>query len=56
MSVQLGPNNRSYIADDLLCGSRYAFYVRALNRMGEGLASNTVHAKTNGSSESAVLQ
>lgn len=48
ISVKLPPNGRSYIADDLSCGSRYSFYVRAFNRMGEGVPSNTVHAKTNG--------
>lgn len=49
-SMDLGSNNRSYVANDLLCGSEYSFYLRAHNRMGEGVPSNIISVKTNGSS------
>ena len=34
--------------ENLSCGTQYSFHMRAYNRIGEGLPSHTVTAKTNG--------
>ena len=47
-SVDLDSHNRSYIVENLSCGTQYSFHMRAYNRIGEGLPSHTVTAKTNG--------
>ncbi|XP_055958792.1 cell adhesion molecule DSCAM [Patella vulgata] len=47
--VRLGPQNRTYIAANLLCGTSYKFNIRAFNRLGESNISQLVTAKTNGS-------
>ena len=45
----LGPQNRTYTATKLRCGTQYRFHMRAYNLVGEGLPSHSVSAKTNGS-------
>ncbi|ESO90668.1 hypothetical protein LOTGIDRAFT_163888 [Lottia gigantea] len=47
--IRLGPQNRTYIAANLLCGTLYKFNIRAFNRLGDSLDSDIVTAKTNGS-------
>ena len=47
--MTLGPQNRSYVATNLRCGTKYTFHIRAFNKVGEGVPSESVHAKTNGS-------
>ena len=53
--TQVGASNRSYVANALRCGSRYSFYVRAVNQIGEGIASEIVNAQTNGSGTAAFV-
>ena len=47
--VEPGPNDRSYIATPLLCGTTYRFTLSAYNRVGNGIPSHVVTERTNGS-------
>lgn len=49
IAEELSANDRSFLADDLLCGSRYSFYVTANGLKREETSSALVSAKTNGS-------
>ncbi|GFO29921.1 Down syndrome cell adhesion molecule [Plakobranchus ocellatus] len=48
-SLSLGPQNRTFIANNLRCGTSYKFSLRARNKLGDSLDSETVSARTNGS-------
>ncbi|XP_059143240.1 cell adhesion molecule DSCAM-like [Physella acuta] len=48
-SLNLGPQNRTFIANNLMCGTQYKFTIHAFNKLGDGLDSETVTARTNGS-------
>ena len=50
--VNVTAQNRSYTATDLRCGTLYKLHMRAVNRVGEGIPSETVTARTNGSRKS----
>ncbi|CAL1548258.1 unnamed protein product, partial [Lymnaea stagnalis] len=47
--LSLGPQNRTFIANNLMCGTQYKFTIRAFNKLGDSLDSETVTARTNGS-------
>ncbi len=48
-SLDLQSHDRSCTIESLSCGTQYTFHIRAHNKMGEGLPSQSVMAKTNGS-------
>ncbi len=48
-SLDLQSHDRSCTVESLSCGTQYTFHIRAHNKMGEGLPSQSVMAKTNGS-------
>ncbi|CAG5122301.1 unnamed protein product, partial [Candidula unifasciata] len=48
-SLTLGPQNRTFIANNLMCGTQYKFNIHAFNKIGHSLESETVTARTNGS-------
>lgn len=50
-SVTLSSQNRSFTANGLRCGTKYMFHVRAFNRVGNGIRSETIEVQTNGSGE-----
>ncbi|CAN7942353.1 unnamed protein product, partial [Ixodes hexagonus] len=52
----MGADRSAYAFRSLGCGRRYAFYAVAFNGAGRGPRSNTVHAKTDGSTPVAPEQ
>ncbi|KAK3760237.1 hypothetical protein RRG08_052186 [Elysia crispata] len=48
-SLSMGPTNRTFIANNLRCGTSYKFSLRARNKLGDSLDSQLVTASTNGS-------
>ncbi|CAN8027508.1 unnamed protein product [Ixodes persulcatus] len=52
----MGADRSAYAFRSLGCGRRYAFYAVAFNAAGRGPNSNTVHAKTDGSTPVAPEQ
>ncbi|GFR74893.1 down syndrome cell adhesion molecule [Elysia marginata] len=48
-SLSMGPTNRTFIANNLRCGTSYKFSLRARNKLGDSLDSEMVTASTNGS-------
>ncbi|CAG5122899.1 unnamed protein product, partial [Candidula unifasciata] len=55
-SLTLGPQNRTFIANNLMCGTQYKFNIHAFNKLGDSLDSETVTARTNGSAPIAPPQ
>lgn len=47
--VDLDASNRSRLMTDLLCGSGYSFYIQAFNKLGMGMPSEEIKARTEGS-------
>ncbi|XP_055866242.1 cell adhesion molecule DSCAM-like isoform X4 [Biomphalaria glabrata] len=48
-ALSFGPQNRTFIANNLMCGTQYKFMIHAFNKLGDSLDSETVTARTNGS-------
>ncbi|XP_076065820.1 cell adhesion molecule Dscam1-like isoform X6 [Oratosquilla oratoria] len=47
-NVQVPPSTRTYILENLWCGSRYQIYASAYNKIGTGEPSETVNTRTKG--------
>ena len=50
-SMNVSASNRSHTAAGLLCGTKYRFFIYAMNKLGKSANSDTVIVSTNGSSK-----
>lgn len=52
--ISVSSDQRSYLLQDLLCGTKYQIYITAHNEAGSGLPSNTIATRTHGTGSTAA--